>query len=311
MDRRSRYIAIVLFSALVIAYESAAVELALNTLSLDLFLVGSIPAIVGGMILIAFNPRPSARLVRRFTRREWTFVTILSVSAAVGVILWYDAVGRIGAGKEAILGGGSSEVLFVVILSALFLGERLKRMEVLGSILILLGVFLVLVNKDSINITLGLGEVEAIASSFFLGASAVMIARVLRDHEVLPVSGLELVFSGVLLLAIGIVLFPITWPDTVGWLVMIGLGIFPAVSITTYYAGLQGIGASLTSVLFSLSGILTVIAQVSILLIVPITVKLPENLALAIAGSIIAVVGVYILNRKHPDVKVPESSPPA
>lgn len=312
MDRKTKYIGIVLFSALVIAYESVAVEIALKTLSLDIFLVGSIPAIIAGFILISFNPRKTAQTVKAINRREWAFISILSISAAIGVILWYDAVGRIGAGKEAILGGGSSEVLFVVVLSAIFLGERLKKLEVLGSVLILLGVFLVLVNKDSLTLTMGVGEMEAIVSSFFLGSSAVMIARVLRDYAVLPISGLELVFSGLILLAIGVLIFPIAWPDAAGWLVMAGLGIFPAISILTYYAGLQAIGASLTSVLFSMSGILTVIAQASILLFVEIDIQMPENLFLALIGGLIAVIGVYLLNmRPSGEMKVPGSSPPA
>lgn len=312
MDRRSRYIAIVLFSAFVIGYEAVAIEIALNTLSIDIFLVGSIPAVIAGLILIALNPAPTAKLVKQLDRREWAFLTLLSTFAALGVILWYDAVAQIGAGKEAILGGGSSEVLFVVILSSMFLGERLRRIEVLGSVLILLGVFLVLVEKDSLSLSMGSGEVEAIVSSFFLGSSAVMMTRVLRDYNVLPISGIELVFSGLLLLAIGMIIFPIAWPDLTGWLVMAGLGIFPALSITTYYVGLKGIGASITSVLFSLSGILTVVAQASILLIMPFEVQMPENLLLALAGGVIAVIGVYLLNMKHKgDDKMPGIAPPA
>jgi len=312
LDRRSRYIAIVLFSAFVIGYEAVAIEIALNTLSIDIFLVGSIPAVIAGLILIALNPAPTAKLVKQLDRREWAFLTLLSTFAALGVILWYDAVAQIGAGKEAILGGGSSEVLFVVILSSMFLGERLRRIEVLGSVLILLGVFLVLVEKDSLSLSMGSGEVEAIVSSFFLGSSAVMMTRVLRDYNVLPISGIELVFSGLLLLAIGMIIFPIAWPDLTGWLVMAGLGIFPALSITTYYVGLKGIGASITSVLFSLSGILTVVAQASILLIMPFEVQMPENLLLALAGGVIAVIGVYLLNMKHKgDDKMPGIAPPA
>jgi len=312
LDRKSKYIAIVLFSALVIAYESVAIEIALNTLSLDIFLIGSIPPMIAGLILIAFNPRKTAQTARSMSRKEWMFISILSVFVAIGVILWYDAVGRIGAGKEAILGGGSSEVLFVVILSAIFLGERLKRLEVLGSVLILLGVFLVLVNKDFLTFTMGTGEIEAIVSSFFLGSGAVMIARVLRDYGVLPISGIELVYSGVILLLIGILIFPIEWPDLAGWLVMFGLGLFPAMSILTYYAGLQAIGASLTSVLFSLSGILTVIAQASVLLFVDIDIQLPENLLLAMIGGMIAVIGVCLLNtRPKTNKKIPDAAPPA
>lgn len=312
MDRKSKYIAIVLFSALVVAYEAVAIELALNTLSLDLFLVGSMPAIIGGLIIIALYPRQTAGMLKKMNKKDWTFLTLLSIFAALGVILWYDAVAKIGAGKEAILGGGSSEVLFVVILSAVFLGERLKRIEVIGSILILLGVFLVLINKDVLTISLSQGEVEAIVSSFFLGASAVMIARVLRDYDVIPVSGVELIFSGLILLAIGVAILPINWPDLTGWLVIAAIGIFPALGISTYYAGLQGIGASLTSVLFSLNGVMTVIAQVSIMVIAPVTVALPDNLLLAIIGGIIAIIGVYLLNMRPRDNKeIPAPLPPA
>lgn len=310
MDRRSKYISIVLLSALFIGYESVAVEIAINSLSIDIFLVGSIPPLIAGIILIALKPRPTASLVRKLNRREWSFISLLSIFAAVGVLLWYDAVTKIGAGKEAILGGGSSEVLFVVILSMIFLGERLKRIEVIGSVLILLGVFLVLVNQETLGLSMGEGEVEAIVSSFFLGTSAVMIARVLRDYDVLPVSGIELVFSGLILLAIGVAIFPVAWPDLTGWIVMAGLGIFPALSITTYYAGLKGIGASITSVLFSLSGILTVVAQVSVLAFMPFTVQLPENLFLALIGGVIAVVGVYLLNKRPKEGSIPDAVPP-
>jgi drug/metabolite transporter (DMT)-like permease len=312
LERRSKYIAIILFSALVVGYESVAVELALNTLSLDIFLIGSMPAIIAGFIMIVMYPRPTVKVVKALNRREWVFLTLLSVFAAVGVILWYDAVGQIGAGKEAILGGGSSEVLFVMILSAIFLGERLKRWEVFGSALIIIGVLLVLIEKESFTLSLGQGEMEAIVSSFFLGTSAVMIARMLRDYDVLPVSAIELVFSGILLLAIGVAMYPIVWPDAAGWLVMVALGIFPALCITTYYAGLKGIGASITSVLFSLSGILTVVAQISILLFMPLDIQLPKNLILALIGGAIAVVGVYILNmRPGAKKKLPGALPPA
>lgn len=310
MDRKRKYIAIVLLSALVVAYESVAIELALNTLSLDLFLVGSMPSIFGGIIIISLYPRQTAAMLKKMGRKDWAFLTLLSIFAAIGVLGWYDAVAKIGAGKEAILGGGSSEVLFVVILSAVFLGERLKRIEVIGSILVLLGVFLVLVNKDVLTISLSQGEIEAIVSSFFLGASAVMIARVLREYDVIPVSGVELIFSGLILLAIGVALLPINWPDAAGWLVMVALGLFPALGISTYYAGLQGIGASLTSVLFSLNGVMTVVAQISIMLIAAITVVLPDNLLLALIGGIVAIIGVYLLNMKPGEHAPGPSLPP-
>jgi len=306
LNRRNKYIAIVLFSAIVVAYEAVAVEGALRTAHLDIFLVTALPSIAGGLILMAFRPRATQKLMLSMGRRQWSYIMLLSLVASVGVFMWYDAVNLIGASKEAILGGGSSEVMFIVILSALFLGERLNRWEVFGGLLILLGVFLVLVNKDVLSLKLGRGELEAIISSFFLASSAVMVAKMLREYDVIPISGIELMISGIMLLVIGLIASPIVWPDAFGWILLFALGIFPAMAITTYFAGLQGIGASITSVLFSLNGILTVVAQLSVLLFISnADVRFPENLVLALIGGAIAFIGVYLIER-NPTGQVPK-----
>lgn len=303
VNRRNKYIAIVLLSALFVGYEAVSVEIALKAAFLDVFLVASMPAIIGGLILIAFTPRKTIRMTTEFTRREWLLFLFLSTVATVGVLLWYDSVEQIGASKEAILGGGSSEVLFVVILSAIFLGERLNRWEIFGSFLILMGVFLVLVNRDTLALTLGRGEIEAIVSSFFLGSSVIMVAKMLRNHPVIPFSGLELLLSGVILLIVAVIITPVVWPDAAGWILLITLGIFPAFAISTYYAGLQGIGASITSVLFALSGMLTIVAQLSLVIFVPNVLKFPENIVLALIGGVIAFIGIYLIERNPSEEK--------
>jgi drug/metabolite transporter (DMT)-like permease len=304
VNRRNKYIAIVLLSALLVGYEAVAVEIALKAAFIDIFLVASMPAIVGGIILIAFTPRKTAALMKEFTRKEWIFFLLLSAVATFGVLLWYDAVELIGASKEAILGGGSSEVLFVVILSAIFLGERLNRWEIFGSFLVLMGVFLVLVNKDVLSLSVGRGEIEAIVSSFFLGTSVIMVAKMLRNHPVIPFSGLELLISGIILLIVAVIIAPIEWPDATGWFLLIVLGIFPALAISAYYAGLQGIGASITSVLFALTGMLTVVAQLTLVFFVPPdTLQFPENITLALLGGMIAFIGVYLIERNPSEEK--------
>jgi len=295
---RSWYIGVILLSAIIVAVESIVVEGALRIAFIDVFTVCAIPSIVGGLILIGFNPRPTIQFTKDMTRREWFFLFLLSIIAAIGVFLWYDAVGRIGAGKEAILGGGSSEVLFVVLLSAVFLSERLNKWEILGSILVLVGVFIVLVRSDSLNLSLGIGEIEAIGSSFLLASSVVMAAKLLRVHNVAPFSGIELIISGLVLLFIGISLGAVIPSDATSWFILLFLGIFPAIGIYTYFVGLKGIGASITSILFALTGIMTVALQILIIAIIPdADVLLPENIALALIGGIIAFIGVYLIHR--------------
>jgi drug/metabolite transporter (DMT)-like permease len=299
VETRSKYVMVALFSALVVAFESVSIEGALNIADIDLFLVSSVPSVIGGLILMGIYPKRTVAFTRNLGRRGWLTMLALCVFAAVGVILWFDAVSRIGASKEALLGGGSSEVLFVVILSAAFLSERLTRLEGIGSVLVVVGVFVVLVNIESVGLTIGVGEVEAIVSSLMLGCSVVMATSLLKTHDLTPLSGVELLLSGVLVIVIGAAAGMIVLPEPAAWMILIPLGLFPAVGLLTYNAPLPKIGASLTSVLFALNGIMTVGVQLLVLSVVPdADIMLPQNVVLAVLGGAIAFAGVYLLNKR-------------
>ena len=310
MDARKAGISIVLLSAVVVAFESVAVEGALNIARIDVFVVSAIPPIIGGLILLGIQPRKTRAFIGTLGVSGWAKMVVLGALVGAGVLLWFDAVARIGASKEAILGGGSSEVLFVVLLSALLLGERLTKIEVFGSVLILGGVFVVLTNTSTVSLSIGFGEIEAIISSLILGCSVVYTTHLLRDYDLTRLSGLELFFSGVVVLAAGAALGLLEWPkDSTGWLILVLIGLFPALGLGTYNSGLIRIGASLTSVLFALSGILTVGAQLIVLAFAPnAELMLPQSVPLAVLGGVVAFVGVYLLNRPAGEKHVDESA---
>lgn len=279
------------------AFESVAVEAAINIWAIGSFTVSCVPMIIGGLILWAASPKGTWAFVRGMDWRGWRSMVILCALVASGVLLWFDSVGRIGASKEAILGGGSSEILFIVALSAAFLGERLRRVEVMGSVLVVLGVFLVLADLDTMSLSIGFGEGEAIISSLLLAGSVVLTTALLRDRPLTSLSAIELLLSGVILLALGLAVGVVHLPDHQGFAILIGIGAFPALGLLTYNAGLPRIGASLTSVLFALMGIMTVGVQIAVLALSPgADIMLPQNLALAVMGGCIAFVGVYLLN---------------
>jgi len=297
MDMRFTFIAVVLLSALIVAFESVSVEGALNIADLDVFLVTSVPVIVGGLILIGISFRGTVSFAKGLGFRGWTSMAILCVFVSAGVLLWFDSVGRIGASKEAILGGGSSEVLFIVILSALFLSERLNKWEAIGSVMIVVGVFVVLANTETMSLTIGFGEIEAIMSSLILGISVVLTTHLLRSHELTPLSAVELILSGAMMLVVGAAAGFISWPENGDWALLLALGIFPAFGLLTYNAGLPKIGASLTSVLFALTGIMTVGVELAVMAMFPdADMILPQDLGLAVLGGSVAFVGVYLLN---------------
>jgi len=296
METRTKYILVVLSSAVIVAFESIGVEALINIEGINPLLVSSVPLMSGGMILMALSPRAFSGFARALGRKGWGAMVAMCALSAIGIFLWFDAVHRIGASKEAILGGGSSEVLFIVLLSAFFLKERLNRREVLGSILVLLGVFVVLSNKESVSPTMGLGEAEAIASSLLLAASVMITTFLLWTHDLTALSSVQLILSGAMLLAGSLALGLVSMPDIRGVLLMLGLGIAPGIGLWTYNAGLPKIGASLTSVLFALCGVMTVGVQVAVTVIFPdADMILPESLGIALLGGGVAFVGVYLL----------------
>ena len=296
---RSKYILVVLMSALIVAFETVAIEGALNIANLNLYLVSSIPSLVGGCILMGMYPRGTAAFVKSLDGKGWALTLAMCGFVAAGVILWFDAVSRIGASKEAILGGGSSEVLFVVVLSAVFLKERLTWLEGLGSLLIILGVFLVLADFETLSLPAGVGETEAILSSFCLGISIIISTVLLRVYQLTPLSGIELFVSGIMVVSFGLATGLVTAPDAAGLALLVLLGLFPAAGLLTYNAGLPKIGASLTSVLFALTGIMTVGVQLLVLALYPdADIILPRSVAIAILGGMVAFLGVYLLHKK-------------
>jgi drug/metabolite transporter (DMT)-like permease len=297
LDVRTRYIIVVLVSALVVAFETVAIEGTLNIAGVNILLVSSFPSIVGGLVLLSLRPKDSAAFARTIGPRGWLSMVLLCAIIAVGVLLWFDSVGRIGAGKEALLGGGSSEVLFVVLLSAAFLHERLRRLEAAGGIMIVIGVFLVLADAEALSLDIGFGEAEAILSSLALGASVVLTTALLRRYErLMPFSGFELLLSGVMLFVACVASGLVKWPDATGWMILVLIGLFPAAGLLTYNAGLPKIGASLTSVLFALTGVMTVGVQLLVLFLYPdAEIMLPKSVPIAVFGGAVAFAGVYIL----------------
>lgn len=297
MDLRTKYIIVVLMSALIVAFETVAIEGTLNIAEVNILLVSSFPSIIGGLVLLSLRPKESVEFARRIGSRGWMSMVLLCATVALGVLFWFDSVGRIGAGKEALLGGGSSEVLFVVLLSVVFLRERLGRLEAVGGAMIVVGVFLVLADADTLSLDIGFGEAEAILSSLCLGVSVVMTTVLLLRYEHLTTfSGFELLLSGAILLSVCWVSGLIDWPDMMGWLILVLIGLFPAAGMLTYNAGLPKIGPSLTSVLFALTGIMTVGVQLLVLLFFPdAEIMLPKSVPIAILGGAVAFLGVYVL----------------
>ena len=83
--------------------------------------------------------------------KSWKLLLISSLFLAVAVFTWYDSVSRVGASKEGLL-AGPLETVIVLIFAWLLLKEKLRRLQLVGVIIALIG-FFTAVSSGSLNIS--------------------------------------------------------------------------------------------------------------------------------------------------------------
>ena len=119
-------------------------------------------------------------------------------------ILTFSALARIPASVNAVL--VSNNVVFIVLLAALILKERVRPLSIIGIVLAIFGVVLVTFNKG-FSISNGSGGIDLLGCGFSLLAAlsaaiySVVGKRILKSNDPLIVAALAM-FSGAVLLII-------------------------------------------------------------------------------------------------------------
>src|SRR5919112_4901065 len=80
---------------------------------------------------------------------------LASIFLAVGIFTWYDSINRIGASKEVLI-AGPLEIVTIVILARLLLNEKLKKIQVTGIVLALIGFFISIVSDIGTDVLDGI-----------------------------------------------------------------------------------------------------------------------------------------------------------
>lgn len=291
---------IITASALLLALDSVISEGMMSAFGISPLAIAGVPALLGGILLFLANPTSNARSYQRINRASWTKIALNGACSAAALFLWFDSVARIGAGKEMLLSSGTTETLFILLLSFLFLRERLSAQKLFGSAIILLGVFLVLFRPHALDVSVGFGDAEAMFGALFFAIAVTLAADVLKSHEPRVVGSLYLMIEGVLLVLAATVAGEFPSNASSGTLVgFVALGVIVALAVVTYNIGLQKVGASLTAVVSSFSGVFAVGLQLLSGAIVPSApLVLPPSIMLAMTGGIIAVFGVFLISKE-------------
>jgi drug/metabolite transporter (DMT)-like permease len=285
---------VVFVHAALLSIESIAVEIMTVRLELDPLVItaNSIPLAGAVMLLIVFGIEKK-KSVKVF--QSWKYLLPGSILMAVGVYTWYDAVGRVGASKEGLL-SGPLETIVILFLARAFLAERLTKLQLVGVTIALAG-FFATVLSSGLDVLITVGDLEAMLSAAAFGSGIILITKVTEIHPAHTVTASSLLISGLVLAAV-------FWtsqqsPDISAqdWAVLLLFSLLPLTAALTYIVGLSRIGASLTSVIAAFSILLTIAFQMALLWL-DVDVILPANIALAVAGGIMGVLGICLIHMR-------------
>jgi drug/metabolite transporter (DMT)-like permease len=230
--------------------------------------------------------------------KSWKLLIPGSVCVAAGLFTLFDSVSVVGASKVGLL-ALPLETIVILLLARIILHENLKKGQMIGVIIALGGFVIAIISGFGDSAQDGpfrWGDVEAIMSAVFLGIGIIFMTMLTRTNSILSVTGSTLFISGIILVIFMFVIrAPVPeLPD------MVTLSIFsllPMLVSMTYVAGLARIGASLTSIIASFSILFTLLLQLAMLGL-GLDVILPANIALAIAGGVLGISGIYLIHTK-------------
>jgi drug/metabolite transporter (DMT)-like permease len=210
---------------------------------------------------------------------------------ALDIALWNTSVMHTGAAVASILGNNTP--IFVGILTWLVLHRQPSRSFWIGLALSLAGCLAIMfgpAHAGSAPITL-FGNVLAVGGSFFFACYLITTERVRRSMDTLTFNALAIAGSIVTLLVLCEVLgLPLWGFSPRAWAALIALGLVS--QLAAYYA-----------LVYALGHLPATVTSVGLLAQVPCTAALAWLLLgepltpLQIAGGVIVLLGIYVVNR--------------
>jgi drug/metabolite transporter (DMT)-like permease len=160
---------------------------------------------IGAMVIVplAFLQRAPHRRLSRADRWNVFWMGVLGFAAAFGFANW--GMARSTATNAALL--ITVEPISLILLSPVFLGERLIRRELVGAVLTLVGAVLVVLNGlPGLSVTFAphwRGDILLVLSGLSYAAYSLFGRGVLARHAVLPVTAWSIVWGLAAMLPFG------------------------------------------------------------------------------------------------------------
>ena len=213
---------VVFVYAITISVESILIEFLTATFQeITSIILSSISITLAGILLLAVAFFIKRKGILTLFLKTWRNLTVASFSLAIGIFTWYDAISRIGASKEVLI-AGPLEIVIVVVFARIFLSEKLDKIQIIGSILALIGFLMAVASGGSTSHDLLLdnsnsnteinplsrftittvGNIEAIVSAFGFAIGVLFLTKLVSLRSSIEISGLSMLISGLILVGI-------------------------------------------------------------------------------------------------------------
>ena len=303
MTSSRRYTLYVLASAVASAAGIITTEILLGFYALPALDV-VIPAnVIGGLLLLSVATVQGNRGWRSWPATDWLrLLAAATATYALAFVLLYEAIGRIGSSKVTLL--GRLEVIFIVGLSVIFLGERWTLRHWIASGLALAGAALVNFDPAALDLQIGPGEILSLLAALVFSVGIVVLKSLVDRQDGLLVTGFGLLLGAALLtpfaLYQGTAFTALREAGAGTALTLVLRGLFLGIAWVTYNVAMKHLGASRCTVMFLTIVVFTVAMQLLLNALAPgLGLRVPGNLLTALVGGTIIGGAVFLLQRQE------------
>jgi drug/metabolite transporter (DMT)-like permease len=230
----------------------------------------------------------------RLDARQWVAVTLLGATGVALYNLFFMAgLEKIPASRGSLIVALNPAVTLVA--GAMFLGEPLTRMRVLGILVALVGVVVVLGHGNPLDLFrghVGWGEAQIFGAVVSWAAYTLIGKRVLAGMSPLAATTYAALIGTAMLATVTVATGDLEWPPATwrAWVAFGFLGAFgTALAFVWFYDGVRELGPARTAVFINLVPVFA--------LALGATLLGEEIDASMLVGGTIVVAGVWLLNR--------------
>lgn len=216
-------------------------------------------------------------------RRQAPFFLIIGLLVAASTTFNYVAVGYVDPGTASML--AQTSTVFALIFSVIWLRERLSRLELLGALMALIGVFVISFQPGDY---LRIGSLLVLGSAFMYALHTAIVKRYGGEMNFGNFFLFRVASTTAFLLLFATARGQLAWPPRQAWIFLALAGTVDVViSRVLYYVALRRLRMSFHTIILTISPVITILWSLALFGERPT--------AQALAGGLTVVAGVAIV----------------